>query len=95
MDPPQPQWELAHLMDGYLTTQLLYVAAKLGVADVLARGPQTGPEIGGRCEWTPTFTRTLPEWDRGRAAEQYNGRFSLTSVGALCSTRFQVPCDVL
>jgi O-methyltransferase domain len=29
---------LARLMDGYLTTQLLYVAAKLGVADALAAG---------------------------------------------------------
>jgi len=27
------------LLDGFLTTQLLYVAAKLGVADVLAGGP--------------------------------------------------------
>jgi transposase len=26
-------------MDGYLATQLLYVAAKLGIADVLASGP--------------------------------------------------------
>jgi hypothetical protein len=35
-----PQLNLARLMDGYLTTQLLYVAAKLGVADEPAAGPQ-------------------------------------------------------
>ena len=35
--PPQ---EVARLMDGYLTTQLLYVAAKLDIAAVLADGPQ-------------------------------------------------------
>jgi hypothetical protein len=29
-----PVWKLARLMDGFITTQLLYVAAKLGVADV-------------------------------------------------------------
>ena len=30
-----PAWQLARLMDGFLTTQLVYVAAKLGLADVL------------------------------------------------------------
>ena len=36
---PPPAWQLMPLMDGFLTTQLLYVAAKLGVADVLSEGP--------------------------------------------------------
>lgn len=91
MDPPLPQWELAHLMDGYLTTQLLYVAAKLGVADVLARGPQTGPEIARAVGVDPDLlTRTLRGLViEGVLAEQDNGRFSLTSVGALL--REEVP----
>jgi Dimerisation domain len=33
------------LLDGFLTTRLLYVAAKLGVADVLADRPRTGAEV--------------------------------------------------
>ena len=40
-----PQSQVARLMDGYVTTQLLYVAAKLGVADVLADGARTAAEI--------------------------------------------------
>ena len=43
--PTGRETTLAQLIDGYLTTQLLYVAAKLGVADVLAAGPRTGREI--------------------------------------------------
>ena len=34
-NPAGAAWQLAHLLDGYLTTQLLYVAAKLGIGDVL------------------------------------------------------------
>jgi Dimerisation domain len=36
---PSPLSQLARLVDGYMTTQLLYVAAKLGIADALATGP--------------------------------------------------------
>jgi O-methyltransferase domain len=39
-----PQRDLGRLIDSYLTTQLLYVAARLGVADVLADGPRSGRE---------------------------------------------------
>jgi hypothetical protein len=41
------------LLDGFLTTQLLYVAAKLGVADVLATGPRTGRRSPRRSGPTP------------------------------------------
>jgi ubiquinone/menaquinone biosynthesis C-methylase UbiE len=37
--------QLMRLIDGFVTTQLIYVAAKLGVPDVLADGPRTGAEI--------------------------------------------------
>jgi hypothetical protein len=45
VDAGSPQRDLARLVDSYLTTQLLYVAARLGVADVLAHGPRTAGEI--------------------------------------------------
>jgi hypothetical protein len=34
-----PRDRLTRLMDGYLGTQLLYLAARLGIADGLATGP--------------------------------------------------------
>jgi hypothetical protein len=61
-----PRRDLARLLDGYLTTQLLYVAASLGVADVLAGGPRTGGEIAVAVGADPdALTRVL----RGLAAE--------------------------
>ena len=35
-----PSQQVARLMDGYLITQLLYVAAKLGLAELMAEGPR-------------------------------------------------------
>jgi hypothetical protein len=37
--------QIVRLIDGYMTTQLVYVAAKLGVGEVLADGPRTGAEV--------------------------------------------------
>jgi hypothetical protein len=78
-----PQWRLAHLMDGYLTTQLLYVAAKLGIADLLAAGPRTGPAIAEAVGADPGLLgRAL----RGLVLEdvlaEQDGRFALTPLGA-------------
>ena len=78
-----PRRDLARLIDGYLTTQLLYVAAKLGVADVLADGPRTGREVAEAVGADPdALTRML----RGLVledvlAEDGDGRFALTAVG--------------
>ena len=74
---------MARLADGFLTTQLLYVAARLGVADVLAEGPRTGPEIAAAVGADPDLlTRAL----RGLVleevlAEEEGGRFALTELG--------------
>jgi hypothetical protein len=68
------------LMDGFLTTQLLYVAVKLGVADVLAAGPRTGPEVAtavgadpdlrsGCCGAWPS-RRCWPRWTGAVRADQ-------------------------
>ena len=35
---------VARLMDGYLGTQLVYVATRLGLADLLANGPQSADQ---------------------------------------------------
>jgi hypothetical protein len=82
-DAAAAQRELARLMDGYLTTQLLYVAAKLGVADVLADGPRTGAEVaaavGADADRLTRMLRGLVLEDV--LAEDGDGRFALTAVG--------------
>jgi len=74
---------MGRLADGFLTTQLLYVAARLGVADVLAEGPRTGAELAAAVGADPDLlTRAL----RGLVleevlAEEEGGRFALTDLG--------------
>lgn len=36
------------MITGYLTTQLVYVAAKLGIADLLSDGPKTAEKLAAR-----------------------------------------------
>jgi hypothetical protein len=78
-----PEWRLARLVEGFLTTQLLYVAAKLGVADVLAAGPGSGETIAAAVGAEPdALARIL----RGLVLEDVlfetaDGRFALTEVG--------------
>jgi hypothetical protein len=78
-----PAWRLAHLLDGFVTTQLLYVAATLGIADLLTDGPRSGAELATAVDADATMlTRVL----RGLAAEDVltetdDGRFGLTPVG--------------
>jgi hypothetical protein len=75
---------LTWLMDGFLVTQLLYVAAKLEIADALADGPLTGPDIAARVGAEPDLlTRVL----RGLVIEEVftehaGGRFGLTNLGS-------------
>jgi SAM-dependent methyltransferase len=81
-DAAAGQRELARLMDGYLVTQLLYVAAKLGVADVLARGPRTGAQIaaavGADADRLTRMLRGLAV--EGVFVEDGGGRFALTAI---------------
>jgi Dimerisation domain len=94
-DPPaQARLRLARSADGFLTTQLLYVAAKLGVADALAEGPRTGPEIAAAVGADPdSLTRVL----RGLVLEEVlaeagEGRFALTELGG-AGTRSRRPAS--
>lgn len=82
-----PQAALARLMDGYLSTQLLYVAAELGVADALVDGPRTSADLAAALGADPAAMHRVL---RGLAAdgvleEVSGGRFGLTSAGALLS----------
>ena len=76
---------LAELVDGYLATQLLYVAAELGLADALAGRPSTAAEAAAGCGADPSVLERVL---RGLAAhgvldDRSDGRFALTEVGEL------------
>jgi uncharacterized protein YerC len=53
-------------LDGYVVTQLLFVAEELGVARVLSEGPRTGAEIADAVGADPAaLTRVLRGLARG------------------------------
>ncbi len=79
-----PQRALVELMDGFLRTQLLYVATTLGVPDLLARGPRTSADLATATGAVPgPLHRVL----RGLAAAgvlvEDGGGFGLTPIGDL------------
>ena len=45
MQPPSPQEAINRLITGYWNTQALYVAAKLGIADLLVNGPRSADDL--------------------------------------------------
>jgi predicted Rossmann fold nucleotide-binding protein DprA/Smf involved in DNA uptake len=56
MTQPTPQDQLARMITGYWISQAIYVAAKLGIADLLADGPKTADELARA---TGTHARSL------------------------------------
>ena len=83
MEPRPPQQQLAQLLTGYWVSQALYVAAKLGLADLLKDGPRTADDLASATQAHP---RSLYRLLRALAsidvfAEGDDGRFSLTPLG--------------
>ena len=74
---------LVDLISGCVITQSIYVAAKLGIADVLADAPLTAEEIAKRVgadrEAIYRLLRTLSSYSV--FAELTGGRFELTPIG--------------
>jgi hypothetical protein len=71
------------LVDGFVTTQLLYVAAELDLGTLLSAGPRTASDLAGL---TGTDRDALARVLRGLAAEDVfaegdDGSFSLTPLG--------------
>lgn len=71
------------LLDGYRSTALLYLGAKLGIADLLADGPRSSVELAGL---TGAHGRSLHRVLRGLVAvgvctEGPEGLFGLTRLG--------------
>jgi len=80
-----PQAALQRLLRGARITQVLYAAAKLGIADQLANGPKTSDELatatGAHPDALYRVLRALASL--GVFEEREARRFALTPVGAL------------
>jgi hypothetical protein len=75
---------LQRLVDGYLGTALVYVAAKLGLADLLADGPRASDDLARATQCHADALRRLLRGlvALGVLAETEDGRFALSPVGA-------------
>jgi hypothetical protein len=83
-----PQLALARMMSGYAVSQLIYVAAKLGIADLLKHGPLTSDQLAATAR---THQTSLLRVMRGLAAvglfKESNGKsFELTALGQYLRT---------
>ncbi len=83
-----PPAALLHMMTGYWVSQAIYVAAKLGIADLLADGPVGSAELAAA---TDTDARSLHRVLRALASvgvftEASPGHFALTPTAALLRT---------
>lgn len=74
---------LLELATGAWTTQVLYVAAKLGLADRLAAGPAHARDIAAQVGADPDALYRLMRalTSRGALKQRRDGRFALTAVG--------------
>src|SRR5579883_325184 len=83
MPKPTPHDEMARMITGYWISQMVYVAARLGLADRLAEGPRTAEELA---RTTGTHARSLYRLLRALASvgvfsEDGEGRFRQTPLG--------------
>jgi SAM-dependent methyltransferase len=78
-----PRAQLLRLIHGYALSQAIYVAARLGIADLLSVGAQSSAELAATLQVAP---QTLHRMLRGLVlagvlSEEADGRFALTPVG--------------
>jgi hypothetical protein len=78
-----PQAVLYYLGTGHYLSRAIYLAAKLGVADVLAGGPRSADDLARATEThAPSLRRVMRLLaSAGVFAETADGRFELTPVG--------------
>ena len=83
-----PAMALRHMLYGYRISQAIYVAAKLGIADVLKDGPkgsdELAPAVGAHPDALHRLLRVLASL--GIFAQVDQRRFTLTPLGALLQT---------
>src|SRR5579862_9026554 len=73
---------ILQMLTGYWMSQAIYVAAKLGIADLLRGGPQTSAELANATgTHAPSLYRLLRMLaSAGMFAEDNQNRFSLTPL---------------
>lgn len=78
-----PATTLLHMVTGHWVTQAIYVAAKLGIADLLKGGPRTSEELAmSTGTHAPSLYRLLRALANiGVFEEDETGCFGLTSIG--------------
>jgi O-methyltransferase domain/Dimerisation domain len=79
---PPPQETLTAMLGGYWISQMLFVAARLGIADVLAKGPMTAAAIAERVKaHPPSLARLLRALASvGVFAQSASGKFRLNPL---------------
>jgi SAM-dependent methyltransferase len=80
---------LLDLIDGHKVTSVIYVAAKLGIADLLSERPRNSTELA---QLTDSHERSLHRLMRalvtlGICRERSDGKFELTEMGRLLSSK--------
>ena len=86
--------ELLKMINGYWLTQAVYVAAKLGIADLVAKEPKTVQAIAASCgtDEKSTYRLLRALASLGLFEEMEDGRFQSTPVGGLL--RSDVPGSI-
>lgn len=83
-DVLRPSLALRRLVNGYQVTQALHVAAVLGIADLLADGPQSSDQVAAATRSHPATVYRLMRALAGVGVfrEEEDRHFSLTELGA-------------
>lgn len=83
-----PRQEMMRMIHGFMLSQAIYVAAKLGLADILKDGPRSSEELAyATCMHTPSLYRVLRALATiGVLRETETGTFSLTPMGETLRT---------
>ena len=79
-----PHLALFQMVTGHYLSRAIYVAAKLGIADLLNNGPQSSEDLAkATATHAPSLNRLMRMLSSaGIFAEEENGSFSLTPIGA-------------
>jgi hypothetical protein len=81
---PMPPFALMELSYGLISTQALYVVAKLGIADLLSDGPKTAEQLAASTGTNPDFLARLLRFLVSKGVFARNaGRFELNELGSM------------
>jgi O-methyltransferase domain/Dimerisation domain len=83
--PSEEYVELMNLLEGFMVAQAIYVAAKLDLAGLLQAGPRLASDLAAEvgCDAFGLERLMYALAGRGIFSQDADGRFSLTSLGAL------------